>query len=243
MSEPRTADRRRPVLQRGLLAADPARDFDAAPPRISFEFFPPKTTEMEERLWEVIKRVEPLAPRFVSVTYGAGGSTRERTHTTVRRIRQETGVGARGAFDLRRRDAPGDRRRRPRVLAGRRAPHRRAARRSAQPTVGGRNDQRRALRAASRRLRVCRRPRRRAEAGRRFRDQCRGLSRNSSRGAERQSRPRQSETPSSTPAPIGRSPNSSSMSTCFSISATAPLRPGSRCRSCRVSCQSPISRS
>ncbi len=77
---------------RGLLAADPAHDFDAAPPRISFEFFPPKTPEMEERLWEVVKRLEPLGPRFVSVTYGAGGSTRERTHATVRRIRQETGL-------------------------------------------------------------------------------------------------------------------------------------------------------
>ena len=77
---------------RGLLAADPVRDFDAAPPRISFEFFPPKTPEMEERLWEVVKRVEPLEPRFVSVTYGAGGSTRERTHATVRRIRQQTSL-------------------------------------------------------------------------------------------------------------------------------------------------------
>ena len=47
---------------------------------------------MEERLWEVVKRLEPLAPRFVSVTYGAGGSTRERTHATVRRIRQQTGL-------------------------------------------------------------------------------------------------------------------------------------------------------
>ena len=77
---------------RGLLGADPVRDFDGGPPRISFEFFPPKTPEMEERLWEVIKRLEPLGPRFVSVTYGAGGSTRERTHATVRRIRQETGL-------------------------------------------------------------------------------------------------------------------------------------------------------
>jgi methylenetetrahydrofolate reductase (NADPH) len=88
----RVTDRRQPTSPRGLLSADPAHDFDAAPPRISFEFFPPKTPEMEERLWEVIKRVEPLAPRFVSVTYGAGGSTRERTHATVRRIRQETSL-------------------------------------------------------------------------------------------------------------------------------------------------------
>jgi methylenetetrahydrofolate reductase (NADPH) len=77
---------------RGLLAADPVSDFDAGPPRVSFEFFPPKTPEMEERLWAAVKRLEPLRPRFVSVTYGAGGSTRERTHATVRRIRQETGL-------------------------------------------------------------------------------------------------------------------------------------------------------
>jgi methylenetetrahydrofolate reductase (NADPH) len=77
---------------RGLLSADPVGDFDGGPPRVSFEFFPPKTPEMEERLWAVIKRLEPLAPRFVSVTYGAGGSTRERTHATVRRIRQETAL-------------------------------------------------------------------------------------------------------------------------------------------------------
>jgi methylenetetrahydrofolate reductase (NADPH) len=75
---------------RGLLAADPLADFARGRPRISFEFFPPKTAEMEARLWEVVKRLEPLLPRFVSVTYGAGGSTRERTHATVRRIRAET---------------------------------------------------------------------------------------------------------------------------------------------------------
>ena len=77
---------------RGLLAADPLIDFDQRPPRISFEFFPPKTAEMEARLWDVVKRLEPLRPRFVSVTYGAGGSTRERTHATVRRIRNETAL-------------------------------------------------------------------------------------------------------------------------------------------------------
>ena len=53
---------------------------------VSFEFFPPKTEEMETGLWEAIGRLAPLAPEFVSVTYGAGGSTRERTHNTVRRI-------------------------------------------------------------------------------------------------------------------------------------------------------------
>jgi methylenetetrahydrofolate reductase (NADPH) len=77
---------------RGRLGADPVIDFDAGPPRVSFEFFPPKTAEMEARLWEVIERLEPLAPRFVSVTYGAGGSTRERTHATVRRIRHQTAL-------------------------------------------------------------------------------------------------------------------------------------------------------
>jgi methylenetetrahydrofolate reductase (NADPH) len=62
----------------------------AQPFQISFEFFPPNTAEMEETLWRSIKRLEPLAPRFVSVTYGAAGSTRERTHRTVRRILEET---------------------------------------------------------------------------------------------------------------------------------------------------------
>ena len=56
----------------------------------SFEFFPPKTEKMEEKLWDSIKTLEPLHPRFVSVTYGAGGSTRERTHATVERILKET---------------------------------------------------------------------------------------------------------------------------------------------------------
>jgi len=57
---------------------------------VSFEFFPPKNERMAETLWESIKTLEPLHPRFVSVTYGAGGSTRERTHQTVERIVNET---------------------------------------------------------------------------------------------------------------------------------------------------------
>lgn len=59
-------------------------------PQISFEFFPPKNEAMEERLWDSISRLAPLNPLYVSVTYGAGGSTRDRTHRTVRRIVEET---------------------------------------------------------------------------------------------------------------------------------------------------------
>jgi methylenetetrahydrofolate reductase (NADPH) len=65
---------------------EPARKL----PNISFEFFPPKTEEMERTLWDTIKRLAPLEPSFVSVTYGAGGSTRERTHATIARILKET---------------------------------------------------------------------------------------------------------------------------------------------------------
>ncbi|GGD87757.1 methylenetetrahydrofolate reductase [Tsuneonella deserti] len=61
---------------------------------ISFEFFPPKTEKMAETLWESVRTLEPLAPDFVSVTYGAGGSTRERTHAAVQRIVNETGIPA-----------------------------------------------------------------------------------------------------------------------------------------------------
>lgn len=61
-------------------------------PSVSFEFSPPKTDEAEAKLWEAIKRLEPLSPSFVSVTYGAGGTTRERTHATVKRIVDETSL-------------------------------------------------------------------------------------------------------------------------------------------------------
>ncbi len=62
--------------------------------RVSFEFFPPKTEKMETQLWSAIETLTPLAPQFVSVTYGAGGSTRERTHNTVAKIAGETPLAA-----------------------------------------------------------------------------------------------------------------------------------------------------
>ena len=61
-------------------------------PQLSFEFFPPKTDALEAQLWSCIRRLEPLAPRFVSVTYGAGGTTQARTHATVARIVRETSL-------------------------------------------------------------------------------------------------------------------------------------------------------
>jgi methylenetetrahydrofolate reductase (NADPH) len=62
----------------------------STPISVSFEFFPPKTEEMEQTLWASVARLAPLKPNFVSVTYGAGGSTRERTHATIVRILEET---------------------------------------------------------------------------------------------------------------------------------------------------------
>ena len=61
---------------------------------VSFEFFPPKTEKLAETLWQSVQTLEPLDPRFVSVTYGAGGSTRERTHEAVRRIVRDTHIPA-----------------------------------------------------------------------------------------------------------------------------------------------------
>jgi methylenetetrahydrofolate reductase (NADPH) len=75
-----------------ISALRPSRFMPAGHRRIgvSFEFFPPNSEEMEKILWDSVERLAPLAPDFVSVTYGAGGSTRERTHATVKRILQET---------------------------------------------------------------------------------------------------------------------------------------------------------
>jgi methylenetetrahydrofolate reductase (NADPH) len=67
----------------------------ATPIRISFEFFPPSDDAMESTLWQSVQRLAPLGPRFISVTYGADGSTRDRTHSLVQRIQQQTAlVGA-----------------------------------------------------------------------------------------------------------------------------------------------------
>jgi methylenetetrahydrofolate reductase (NADPH) len=65
---------------------------DPSPLEVSFEFSPPRTEEAEVQLWQAIRRLQPLTPAFVSVTYGAGGSTRERTHATVKRIVEETNL-------------------------------------------------------------------------------------------------------------------------------------------------------
>ncbi|MEI8396239.1 MAG: methylenetetrahydrofolate reductase [NAD(P)H] [Rhodospirillaceae bacterium] len=67
---------------------------DPAALSVSFEFFPPKSEKMEQSLWQAVLRLAPLAPEFVSVTYGAGGGTRERTHATVARIQAEAGLTA-----------------------------------------------------------------------------------------------------------------------------------------------------
>jgi len=76
-----------PTGRTSSLFAEPVKDVN-----VSFEFFPPKTEKMEETLWSSIKTLEELNPSFVSVTYGAGGTTRERTHNTVKRILDETSL-------------------------------------------------------------------------------------------------------------------------------------------------------
>ncbi len=79
-----------PALNADLAPIARALAGDGQNLKVSFEFFPPKSAEMEQTLWESIRRLGPLNPDFVSVTYGAGGSTRERTHRTVKRILDET---------------------------------------------------------------------------------------------------------------------------------------------------------
>ena len=86
---------------------------------VSFEFFPPKTEKMEEKLWESVQTLEPLAPRFVSVTYGAGGSTRERTHATVARIAARNDAAAAAHLTCVEATARGDRRGRARPIGTR----------------------------------------------------------------------------------------------------------------------------
>jgi methylenetetrahydrofolate reductase (NADPH) len=84
----------RPTLKRWLagerIGPLPMRSADQEPPALSFEFFPPRTEALEQQLWACIRRLAPLAPHFVSVTYGAGGTTHARTHATVARLARET---------------------------------------------------------------------------------------------------------------------------------------------------------
>lgn len=86
----------RPTLERWLTGprfpALPVRAAGHKPPLLSFEFFPPRTDVLEQQLWTAIRRLEPLAPHFVSVTYGAGGTTQARTHATVTRIVAQTSL-------------------------------------------------------------------------------------------------------------------------------------------------------
>ena len=70
-------------------SALPIKSADHPAPKLSFEFSPPRTEALEQQLWTCIERLAPLVPRFVSVTYGAGGSTQARTHATVARIARE----------------------------------------------------------------------------------------------------------------------------------------------------------
>ena len=127
----------------------PARSAEAAAPALSFEFFPPKTEALETQLWACIRRLEPLRPRFVSVTYGAGGSTQARTHATVERIVRETSLVPAAHLTCVGAGPRRGGRRGAQLLGGRRATHRGPARR--RPQHGN-------LQPTSRRLRIRLRP-------------------------------------------------------------------------------------
>jgi methylenetetrahydrofolate reductase (NADPH) len=92
MSLAHTKPAEEPARSFGPVARAGERDADGI--RVSFEVFPPKTPEMEQSLWACIRRLAPLSPAFVSVTYGAGGSTRERTHRIVRELTETTPLQA-----------------------------------------------------------------------------------------------------------------------------------------------------
>jgi methylenetetrahydrofolate reductase (NADPH) len=82
-------NKRQKTPRRGAVRQEP---WSGRKPEVSFEFFPPKTAEMEGKLWSAIRRLESLGPSFVSVTYGAGGTTRQRTHATVERLLADTSL-------------------------------------------------------------------------------------------------------------------------------------------------------
>ncbi len=89
------AERDRPATLERWLTGPRIAELPAAgqtPPVLSFEFFPPKSDVLEAQLWSCVRRLERLAPSFVSVTYGAGGSTQARTHATVTRLVTETSL-------------------------------------------------------------------------------------------------------------------------------------------------------
>ena len=179
---PRPARRQPPMSQH----------LPSVPLSVSFEFFPPADAAMEATLWNSVERLAPLAPRFVSVTYGADGSTRERTHNVVTRIQQRDRAHRRAASDLRRRLARRDPRHRARLLGPGHPPPGGAARRPAARAAG--------LHAAPRRLRLRLGPgggTGRAGAVRHFRG---GLSGGASRGALGGGRSRQPASARSTPA-------------------------------------------
>ena len=200
---------------------------------VSFEFFPPKTEKMEQTLWQAVHKLAPLQPEFVSVTYGAGGSTRERTHSTVCRLQKETGL--RAAAHL---TCVGATREEidaiARAMGQRHPPHRGAARRSAEGC-------RHRIRAVSGRLRLCRRSGRRPEACRRFRDQRGGLSGKPPPGDQSASRLDNLKRKIDAGATRAISQYFFDSEAYLRFVDRGPLLPALRCRSCRASYRSPTS--